>query len=47
MDRVRIEIHLTKEENQRLKKAAKKEGRSNKNFCENLIRKAIENVPLS
>ena len=41
MKKVRIEIHLEKEETKVLDKAAKDVGRSRKNFCENKILEAI------
>ena len=41
MKKVRIEIHLEKEETKVLDKAAKEVGRSRKNFCENKILEVI------
>ena len=38
---VRIELHMTKEEEQKIQKLANEEGRSRKNFCETVIRKRL------
>lgn len=39
---VRIEIHLTEEETEKLDAIAKEEGRSRKNLCETEIKKLIK-----
>lgn len=42
MDKVRIEIHLTKEATKILDAIAKADGRSRKNFCEAEILKIVQ-----
>lgn len=42
MDKVRIEIHLTKEVTKILDAIAKADGRSRKNFCEAEILKIVQ-----
>lgn len=42
MKKTRIEIHLESKETKILDKVAKKEGRSRKNLCENIVQKVID-----
>ena len=43
MDKIRVEIHLTKEEGKILDEIVKTESRTRKNWCEIKIREALEN----
>ena len=42
MKKTRIEIHLEINETKILDRVAKKEGRSRKNLCENIVQKVID-----
>jgi hypothetical protein len=46
MDRVRIELHMTKEEIKLLDAIGKLEGRSRKNLCETEVRKFMRSYPM-